>query len=1254
MDSFNSAGPGTFWSLLGRVERESLHAIGWVRHLTPRETLADRDALPDSVTVLLDGYAKEVYGSAEGDESLIEIFGPGHLEGELALWDWPHRGRIETLTSVRALHVPKDRFVSFLAEELSAGAALMKSLGHRRVLAARRRAPGAGVRAPARIALHLIELALRFGRPAGSGVVIGPPLTQTDLASFAGVDRIAVARAFHVWRPKAARATCAHPHADIIEQHGSTITVKDMDALRTVAGPWAAEWDSAPAVTPPGRTAAERRLPAIRIPATGTGPAQLPPVVPCFTGRDAELDTLDALVTKADRPRAVIVEGMAGVGKSALATYWGHAVKDEHFSGGQLYLDLHGTANRPLTAAEAIGQLLRGLGVGGHQMPLDETELVAAYHRRLADRRLLIIVENVGEDPEMVRSLVPPSNRCLMLVTTQAKLAGRSGLTPADGVEQLALDVMPEDEAIRLVAAVLGPGDSRVRENPSDATRLVRQCAMLPLALRITAAKLVENPAEQIADTVRDLDGQDRLSKLAQDDEPRAAVRPAFEVSYRAVRPELRRTFRYLGLMTGPDVGVEACAALLDEAVPDTLRRLRALNRLNLVAGKSDTAAGDRGTAGSDRFMVHDLLRVFAKERVLLEDSEAERTGALRRLLTHYLATAMRAGDALGRPRRVLHDRAVAPPTTSGTERDQHLRWFENERSNLVAAVHQAVRHGLHSYAFNLADAVFDFMTSRGYVRDVIDVHKAGLASAQAMDEWPATAQMLHHLAIAHRTTGQNVKALSYGEDARWGFRRLGDSLGEAGALDNLADVRGVLGRYRLAIEHSEEALRLHRLADNRAGEAEALDTISQNLRRLGEYASAEDHALRALTIRRTIDDRAGEAESLLNLARLYYFWGAPQKAAIHGLEALALRLDLGDEPQSADAYRELARIHRQLGLPGLARLDAEQALRIARVSGDRHGEGETLIVLGKLLRDEGAHAEALSRLWYAVRLAQEIGHRRGEAEARAAIGLVYYKLGRYAESREHLNLALEIRREIADRAGEAQDLENLNRTMRRLARYEDALQHGMHALRLWRELDVRTGEARTLGGLARTYVRLGRPQDALRAAEASLSIRQRHGHGIGLGLDTMARVLLRIGQPEQALDKAVQAIRAIRETGDRQYEGAAVNNLSRIFLALGCADQAEKYARQALDMVKIAGDLREQAACRHTLGLIAQHRGDHAEALRDLEENLRLHRETGNHSGQVEALRALCLSHQAIGNVREVQDCEQRIQNIQRWLGGS
>src|SRR3954453_4326771 len=113
-------GPGTFWSLLGPPERAALHAFGSVRKFAPGETICDRDLLPDRMTILLEGYAKEVYGSADGEESLIEIFGPGHLEGELGLWEWPHRARVVALTPVHALLVPNEAFESFLTEEVTA------------------------------------------------------------------------------------------------------------------------------------------------------------------------------------------------------------------------------------------------------------------------------------------------------------------------------------------------------------------------------------------------------------------------------------------------------------------------------------------------------------------------------------------------------------------------------------------------------------------------------------------------------------------------------------------------------------------------------------------------------------------------------------------------------------------------------------------------------------------------------------------------------------------------------------------------------------------------------------------------------------------------------------------------------------------------------------------------------------------------------------------------------------------------------
>jgi hypothetical protein len=86
--------------------------------------------------------------------------------------------------------------------------------------------------------------------------------------------------------------------------------------------------------------------------------------------------------------------------------------------------------------------------------------------------------------------------------------------------------------------------------------------------------------------------------------------------------------------------------------------------------------------------------------------------------------------------------------------------------------------------------------------------------------------------------------------------------------------------------------------------------------------------------------------------------------------------------------------------------------------------------------------------------------------------------------------------------------------------------------------------------------------------------------------------------------------------------------------------------------MVTEAGDLREQAACYYTLGMVAQRRDDHTGALRDLEQNLRLHGEAANRPGQIETLRAMRTSYQAIGDLRAMDECGQRIQGILRWLG--
>ena len=97
-----------------------------------------------------------------------------------------------------------------------------------------------------------------------------------------------------------------------------------------------------------------------------SGPAQLPLPPGHFVGRGAESRQLDELFASAAGPQVLVlsaVVGTAGVGKTATAIRWAHSVRGR-FPDGQLFLNLRGySAGRPLRSAEALGALLRGLGV---------------------------------------------------------------------------------------------------------------------------------------------------------------------------------------------------------------------------------------------------------------------------------------------------------------------------------------------------------------------------------------------------------------------------------------------------------------------------------------------------------------------------------------------------------------------------------------------------------------------------------------------------------------------------------------------------------------------------------------------------------------------------------------------------------------------------------------------------------------------------------------------------------------------------
>ncbi|MFD7301672.1 BTAD domain-containing putative transcriptional regulator [Streptomyces pharetrae] len=303
-------------------------------------------------------------------------------------------------------------------------------------------------------------------------------------------------------------------------------------------------------------------------------PRQLPPSARGFVGRAGELarlaDVLDDELTRSGATTPVaVVDGPAGAGKSAFVLQLAHRLLDR-FPDGQLYVDLCGTGLRgePVTAAEALAQLLGSLGVDTTRMPAGLAARASLYRSLLHGRRMLVVLDD-AHSADQLRPLIPRGS-CCVLATSRQRLAG---LAARDGAHLLTVGPLDDSASARLLTGLSG---NRLAGQDEAVRRLVAVCGGLPLALRIVADGLTANPGVPLSTLVEQYAAEhSRLDRLTVEDDAAASMRCAFAASYRALPADAARMFRYLGLHGGPFT-VEI-AATLAETDRDTTRRLLSL-----------------------------------------------------------------------------------------------------------------------------------------------------------------------------------------------------------------------------------------------------------------------------------------------------------------------------------------------------------------------------------------------------------------------------------------------------------------------------------------------------------------------------------------------------------------------------------------------------------------------------------------------------------------------------------------------------
>ncbi|USX54576.1 tetratricopeptide repeat protein [Lentzea sp. HUAS12] len=633
-------------------------------------------------------------------------------------------------------------------------------------------------------------------------------------------------------------------------------------------------------------------------------PRQLPAPPALFTGRADELAELEAALRAAHaaRPAIFVLTGPAGVGKTALLLQWASSLD---VPDGQLFVDLNGfSLDEPMDPEAALGSFLRALGTPPDEVPVRLSEQAALYRSLTADKALLVVLDNAFSAAQ-ARVLFPASPASVVVVSSRSRLTG----LVSDGAHLVEVGPLPPAAAVSMLTATVG--EVRVAKERKRSEDLMALCGGMPIAIRVAAARLLLRSRWPVRRMYDELAAeQSRLARLTSSGE--LSVQACFDLSYKALAPAAAALYRRLSVHPDGEFGAEVASAVVGgnaEALLDSLLEASLIEE-----------------CGAERHRFHNLLRLHAQQRLVLEEPEEEVSATLRRIAEWYLATARKADEVLTPYRkRTPYVHSVPPREVRSFDgRDEALAWLELERPNLIAVGKAVLQRGFAELAWHLADVLWPLFLLHKHYRDRLVVDELGVEAARRWGQAFAEADMRKRLGRAytiagrydeaegeyetsmrlwseigdHRAlcdTGRSAARLHWDRgrlaDARAQYERVAAAAEELGAprlvgltLVNLGLVLLDLGRPLEAVPRLDRARRiLAEAADSDPyNAARAVIASAVALCRTGSLAAAEGAAAEGLRAMTSLGSVNGQAEARLALGEIAGLEGDVGRARAH------------------------------------------------------------------------------------------------------------------------------------------------------------------------------------------------------------------------------------------------------------------------------------------------------------------------------------------------------------------------------------
>ncbi|MEV0596710.1 AfsR/SARP family transcriptional regulator [Nonomuraea cavernae] len=696
-----------------------------------------------------------------------------------------------------------------------------------------------------------------------------------------------------------------------------------------------------PSVPPPAPKGGERK-------GTGwTGACLLPADVADFVGRDRESRAMVKALRGADgraearsaAPPIVVVSGPPGVGKSTLAVHVSHRMR-EHYPDGQLFVRMDGASPSPRDPADLLAELLRALGVDGSTMPAATEARAALYRARIADRAVLVLLDDAGSEAQ-VQPLLPGTSRSALVVTSRGPLPMLAGATA------LMLDVPSHADARQLLAKVAGA--ARVESAAEAAETIVRACGRLPLALRIAGARLVTRPAWPLTELAQRLmDGSACLDELRSG---RLSIRRPFAMSYATLSAEARRAFRAFGHLGVDGVAAWSIGALLGEPAGVVDHALEELAAAGLVT------ADEIDGAAQPRYRMHDLLLRFASELSAAEEGKERRSASLGRLAAEALdrvtAASWELPQAVAPPREGVRTRTTSPLA------EGHA-WLLAERAVLISIIEATAGAGMVSLATDLAYAFSVFGTVRGFHDDTGHVLDTVIRAARRRGD--TDTEMRARLVRADveidrrrsRTVESELRALVTH------FESVADRHAGGYALVGLASCRIAAGDLTSALSDASKALSSFRSVGDAHGLLLAWMVVVGAQVYQARYDATERTCHRALKVATDDKSRVHRAGFLRCLGIACYEMGRVEEAIGHYQASLDISRELQWPKGERMALRRLGEAHAALGRFDRAEGMLQECMEMFARAGDEQGEALTAYALGEVFRWNGDERRAL------------------------------------------------------------------------------------------------------------------------------------------------------------------------------------------------------------------------------------------------------------------------------------------------------